>query len=144
MSPIRLVLREIRHRKVNFLLSVLGAAVAVAVATQRKTYALILESGASSLVAVAQRAYPWLPVWFLMFDRFRSDQWIAKVRAPLLMLHGEEDSVVPIDLGRDLFKLANDPKNFAPFLKAGHNDLWQNGAGRAAIEFLQAVQKPPI
>jgi fermentation-respiration switch protein FrsA (DUF1100 family) len=45
-----------------------------------------------------------------MFDRFRSDLAIGDVHVPVLFLHGDEDNVIPISLGRRLFELANEPK----------------------------------
>ena len=71
---------------------------------------------------------------------FRSDQRIAKVTAPLLVLHGAFDRVVPIELGEQLFALANEPKQFARFPQGTHADLDEHGALAAFRAFLA---KPP-
>jgi len=73
----------------------------------------------------------------LMKDPFRSDQRIGKVSAPLLILHGARDTVVPIDLGEKLFSLANEPKQFVRFAEATHADLDQHGALAAFRAFLE-------
>ncbi len=63
-----------------------------------------------------------------MKDQFRSDERIKKVTAPLLILHGMHDRVVPYAMGERLFDLANKPKHIVSFLDGGHEDLDNNGA----------------
>ena len=59
----------------------------------------------------------------MMRDQFRSDLWIGKVRAPVLVVHGENDTIVPISLGEQLYSLVRMPKRFVRVAGAGHNDL---------------------
>jgi uncharacterized protein len=47
-----------------------------------------------------------------MLDRFRSDLAIQNVHVPVLMVHGEEDDVIPVISARRLFELANELKTF--------------------------------
>ena len=90
---------------------------------------LILISPFSSLIDAAGYHYPWLPVSWLLKDRYRSDQYITRVNAPLLILHGTKDSVVPINLGRKLFELAPErsangiAKTFVELPRSDHNDI---------------------
>ena len=93
----------------------LGTGVAVALAATQRIGRLVLEAPFTSTADVAARIYWYLPVRFLMKDQFHSDQRIGKVTAPLLVLHGERDQVVPIALGERLFALANEPKRFVRF-----------------------------
>jgi fermentation-respiration switch protein FrsA (DUF1100 family) len=72
----------------------------------------------------------------LMKDQFHSDTRIAKVTAPLLILHGVHDQTVPYAMGEQLFNLANKPKHIVRFLDGGHEDLDQNGALDAVARFL--------
>ena len=67
---------------------------------------------------------------------FRSDLRIARVNAPLLVLHGERDRVVPIAFAERLFALAREPKRFVRFPEGGHVDLDEHGAMQAVREFL--------
>ena len=90
----------------------LGTGVATALAAAHEAAALVLDSPYSSAVEVAAAHYPIFPVKWLMFDRFRSDLAIGGVHIPILVLHGDEDDVIPISLGRRLFELANEPKTF--------------------------------
>ena len=79
----------------------LGAAVAVQTAGQREVRALILEAPFTSAVDVAVKTYPYLPARWLMKDRFESVNHIKFIGAPVLVIHGETDQVVPFALGQE-------------------------------------------
>lgn len=114
----------------------LGSGVAVALAAEKPVGRVILEAPFTSAVAVAALHYWYMPVRLLMKDQFRSDARIAKVKAPLLILHGVHDHVVPYTMGDRLFTLANEPKHIVRFLDGGHEDLDANGALHAVARFL--------
>lgn len=90
----------------------LGSSVATTLAATHEAAALVLDSPFSSAVDVAEARYGLFPVRWLMLDQFRSDLVIRDVRVPVLVAHGDRDGVIPIDLGRRLFDLANQPKTF--------------------------------
>ena len=73
-----------------------------------------------------------------MRDTFRSDERIARVRVPLLFMHGERDATIPIVFGERLFALAHEPKQFDRFPEGGHNDLDNYGATARARQFIGA------
>jgi hypothetical protein len=107
----------------------LGSAVAVRLAEARPPAALILQSGFSSMVDVARRIYPFLPVGWLMKDRYECSARIGSISSPLLMIHGEEDREIPPELARPLFDAAREPKEWCLVAGAGHNDLpWVGGS----------------
>jgi len=114
----------------------LGSGVAVVLAAQRPVGRVILEAPFTSAAAVAELHYWYLPVRLLMKDQFRSDERIGKVTAPLLILHGVHDHVVPYAMGERLFDTAAKPKHIVRFLDGGHEDLDQNGALDAVARFL--------
>jgi len=114
----------------------LGSGVAVALAAEKPVGRVILEAPFTSALAIGESRYWYLPVRLLMKDRFRSDRRIKKVTAPLLILHGVHDRVVPFSMGERLFELANQPKHIVRFLDGGHEDLDQNGALDAVGRFL--------
>ena len=66
-----------------------------------------------------------------MRDQFRSDLRIGKVRAPVLVVHGENDTVVPISLGERLYGLVRMPKRLVRVAGAGHNDLGAHAVAAA-------------
>ena len=114
----------------------LGSGVAVALAAEKPVARVVLESPFTSIADVASSIYWFLPVRWLIKDPFRSDLRIAKVTAPVLVLHGERDNVVPIALGERLYGLINAPKRFVRFPTAGHDDLGVNGALDIAKQFV--------
>ena len=117
----------------------LGTGVAVALAATHPVAAIILDAPFTSAAAVGAGHYPFLPVRWLIKDPFHSDRRIADVRAPVLVLHGALDGVVPIALGEELFALIPGPKQFVRFAAAGHNDLDRYGAVQTVREFLAKI-----
>ena len=77
----------------------------------------------TSAVDVGAQHYWFVPVRLLMKDRFRSDLRANKVTAPVLVVHGENDLVVPVTLGEQLYGLLRTPKRFVRIAGGGHNDL---------------------
>lgn len=114
----------------------LGTGVAVRLASEKPVGKLILEAPYTSTADVAASLYPWAPVRWLMKDQLRSDERIGAVHVPLLIMHGAQDGVIPIRFGERLFALANEPKRFIRYDKAGHNDLDDYGSGDAARAFI--------
>src|SRR5215470_15629821 len=113
----------------------LGSGVAVALAAQKPIGHLILQSPFTSAADVGMQQYWFVPVGLLMKDQFRSDLHIGKVTAPVLVLHGERDNIVPMALAERLYGLINAPKRFVRFAGIGHNDLGAE-AVEAAKQFL--------
>jgi uncharacterized protein len=74
----------------------------------------------------------------LMRDPFRSDRRIARVTAPLLIMHGTDDAVIPIASGERLFALAREPKQMVRFPGGGHDNLDGFGAIETARHFIGA------
>jgi uncharacterized protein len=116
----------------------LGTGVAVALAAEHKVGKVILDAPFTSAVDIGAAAYPFLPVRLLMHDTFRSDERIGKVTAPVLVLHGARDTIVPISYGERLYALIVAPKKFVRFAEGYHGDLDQYGAQVAVRDFLAA------
>jgi uncharacterized protein len=118
----------------------LGTAVATALAAERDIGALMLDAPFTSAVDVGAAAYPFVPVRWFMKDTFHSDERIGRVDAPLLVLHGEKDGVVPIAFGERLFKLAHEPKQMVRFPLGGHVNLDDYGAANEVRAFLSELR----
>jgi uncharacterized protein len=114
----------------------LGTAVAIQVAANRQPAGLVLESPFSSAVDVGSYLYPYLPVFLLLKDRFESMDYIGRVKAPILVMHGEEDRIVPARFGRKLFAAAPLPKTAYFFGGATHYTLYEHGAFERVRQFL--------
>jgi hypothetical protein len=117
----------------------LGSGVAVELARETAVRALVLEAPYTSIPDVGARHYPFLPVRTLARDRFENLAKIAAVEAPILVVHGARDNVVPFDLGRRLFDAAPEPKQSLFLADAGHNDLYGYGAGQSIVEWLDGL-----
>jgi uncharacterized protein len=118
----------------------LGTGVAVALAAGHPVGKLILEAPYTSIadVAVSRPQYRVFPIRWLLQDQFHSDERIAAVTAPLLVMHGGHDSTVPIRFGERLFALAHEPKELVRFPEGGHNNLDHYGAIETARHFIDA------
>jgi len=108
----------------------LGGAVAVNLASRRPCGGLIVQSSFTSARAMARRMFAIPLVEYVMKSRFDSLQKIRDVHAPILIVHGTLDEVVPLAMGQQLFAAAPDPKRFYPIEGAGHNNLLEVGGER--------------
>jgi fermentation-respiration switch protein FrsA (DUF1100 family) len=100
----------------------LGGAVALAVARESPPAGLVLQSTFTSVRDMARVHYPFIPAGVVP-DAYPSLRLIGGLDAPLLVLHGERDDIVPLSHGRALFDAAPEPKQFRSFSDLGHNDL---------------------
>lgn len=116
----------------------LGTGVAVAQAAERPVGRIILQAPFTSTADIAAGRYWWVPVRLLMKDQFRSDLRIGKVTAPVLVMHGDRDGVVPFALGERLYAMIKTPKQFVRFPGAGHLDLNGPRADEVAQDFIAA------
>jgi fermentation-respiration switch protein FrsA (DUF1100 family) len=115
----------------------LGTGPAVELAAREPVAGLIVESGFVSAFRVMTRV-PLLP-----FDRFPNLRHMRDVRAPVLVVHGTRDEVIPFSHGRRLFEAAPEPKQRLWVEGAGHNDLvWEAGGEywAALREFARVVE----
>jgi fermentation-respiration switch protein FrsA (DUF1100 family) len=113
----------------------LGSGIAVQIASQKQVGAVALNAPYTSTADVAARIYWWLPVRALMKDQFRSINFISKVKAPLLIVHGEQDTLIPLEFGRRLFAAANEPKEMEIIRGFGHEAMFEEVAWAREVEF---------
>jgi uncharacterized protein len=113
---------EVDPERVVYLGESLGASVALRLATERPPAALVLRSPFPSLAEVGRRHYPMLPVSLLLWDRYDSWALIGRVRAPLLVVAGGRDRIVPPGHSRRLFAAAPEPKRLVVLDGVDHND----------------------
>ena len=117
----------------------LGTGVAVQLAAMQDVAAVVLEAPYSSAVDVAAELYWWLPVRLLMRDQFRSIDHIGAVTAPLLVLHGQADAVIPFSQGQKLFNAAPGPKSFVPLPELGHEALFSPATWAREVAFIDGL-----
>jgi pimeloyl-ACP methyl ester carboxylesterase len=109
------------RERVLYLGESLGGAIALALAIERPPAGLVLQSTFTSVRNMARQHYPYIPR-ALVPNAYPSLERIRGLRAPLLVLHGSHDEIVPLMDGEALYEAAPDPKRIEVF-DAGHNDL---------------------
>jgi hypothetical protein len=114
----------------------LGTGVAVAIAAEQDLAKVVLEAPYTSTADIAAAVYPIVPVRYLMKDQFRSDERIVRVKEPVLVLHGDRDTIIPIEFGQRLFALVPGVKRFALFPGGAHEGLDAHGALIEAKKFI--------
>ncbi len=105
----------------------LGSGVVSELARRGFGRALILISPYTSIPAVAKRVVPILPTGLLMRDRFDTATKAASIAHPVLIVHGTDDQLIPVSMGRTLHREFDDSE-LLEVPGAGHNDLYARGA----------------
>jgi len=118
----------------------LGGAVAVLMAGEAPARGLIVESSFSSAPDVAAYHYPWLPVKLLMRTQLNAAEAIRRYQGPVLIVHGDADTIVPIRFGHKLFEAANEPKRLVTISGADHNDARRPQFYKALDQFLNELK----
>lgn len=121
----------------------LGSGVAVQLAAARPVGGVVLDAPYTSIVEVAAGAYPYFPVRWFLFDRYETLKYLPQVHAPLLVVHGEEDAVIPVEMGRAVYTAANGPKEIATFPGAGHSDHHLYGSGEEIRRWIERLRATP-
>jgi len=88
----------------------LGTGVATEIAQNKNFAGIILETPFTSMVEVGKTKYPFLPVRFLLKDKYESNKKIKNIKSPVLIMHGKVDNIVPFYMGKKMYELANEPK----------------------------------
>jgi len=88
----------------------LGTGVATEIAQNKNFAGIILESPFTSMVDAGKDKYPYLPVRFLLKDKYESNKKIKNINIPILIMHGKVDNIVPFNMGERMYQLANNPK----------------------------------
>lgn len=115
----------------------LGAGVAMEMAGLIEPMLVVLECPFTSLPDMAP-AYILAPFAYLaMVDRYDNLSKIGGLKAPLMIVHGEQDETVPVSMAKRLLATAETENKEGVFLPtAHHNDLWDHGAGERIIDFI--------
>ncbi len=99
----------------------LGASIASKLANKHTPAALIIESGFTSVPAMGQRLYPFLPIRWLTHFKYDTKKYVKNISCPVMVAHSKDDEIIPYHEGREIFAAAAEPKQFLEML-GGHND----------------------
>jgi uncharacterized protein len=122
----------------------LGSGVATRLATEVEVGAVLLEAPYTSIAAIAQQRFPFVPVDLLLQDRFDLIGRIGSVHAPVLVMAGGRDTIVPPAMSQAVFAAANEPKVLWLTPDAGHNDLVEAGAFDVVQAFVRRHWKAAL
>jgi uncharacterized protein len=114
----------------------LGAAVALQLSLRVRPSAIVLEGAFDSAANLAQARYPLFPAARLIRDRWDSLAIASAVPAPVLMLHGGQDRIVPARHAERLYAELPESKRFLRLEEAGHVDLFDHGASEVVFAWL--------
>ena len=101
----------------------IGGAIAAHLAKNKQAEALILESSFTSLLSIAKKQFPVFPIKQIARYSYDTSKIIAEIKIPTLIIHSKEDEIIPFTHGEELYKKANEPKQFLE-IKGSHNEGW--------------------
>jgi hypothetical protein len=123
--------REVDAGHVLYVGESLGGGVAIALAHEAPPAGVVLVSTFTSVRDMARRHYPFVPA-AVVPDAYPSLRLVGDLHAPLLVLHGDRDELVPLMFGEALFEAATCPKDMVVFPGVAHNDVIERAGPRWA------------
>ncbi len=99
----------------------LGANVSIELCSKVRPAALISESAFTSALEMGKKLFPFLPIKWLITVKYDALSKIENITVPKLIIHSEDDEIIPFQHGRRLFEAAPEPKEFYP-MRGGHNE----------------------
>lgn len=119
----------------------LGVAVAIETALRRKAGSIIVESGFTSVREMAKEMGVFKVISPIIPPNYNNLEKIAMLTIPKLIIHGDNDEIVPFSMGRSLYESANDPKYFYWIKGAGHNDTYLIGGQKYFVRIFSFIRE---
>jgi uncharacterized protein len=118
----------------------LGGAVAAELALRRPaSCAVVLDSTFTTMSEMGRREYPWIPIDWLLSERFETQSKLGRLSLPILLVHGERDGLVPVAMMKRLYRAAQEPKQQIVVTGAGHENALQAGGEELLMAITQLV-----
>jgi len=118
----------------------LGTGIATELAQNKNFAGVILETPFTSMINAAKEFYPYIPVNFLLKDRYENYKKIKNINSPILILHGEQDKIVPFKMGKKMYQLANEPKYFYFTKHDDHMMIYDDQLLSVLKDFIQGLR----
>ncbi len=118
----------------------LGSSVAAFLASEREVKHVLMLSAMTSMKEVVLNLMPFVPTLLLKGNEFETTQILSKIKAPVTLIHGDKDDLVPIAMGRELQKRLGDKSRLVVIPGASHNDFFFLGAKEIQSEVARAVE----
>ena len=91
------------------------------------------------MIDAAKTFYPYVPVSLLLKDKFDNKSKIKNINVPILIMHGEKDQIVPIEMGKKIFEMTNEPK-YSYFTKYDNHMMeYDENLVKALNSFLKSL-----
>jgi len=119
----------------------LGACVAIELSLKNRARCIIIESAFTSIKDMAKRLFPFVIFSSLLPDHYNNFVKIRNVTMPKLFIHGQKDTLVPLSMGKELFMISPEPKDFFPIEKAGHNDTFIVGGDEYFNKLISFIER---
>ena len=117
----------------------LGTGIVIEIAQNRNFAGVILETPFTSMVNAAKQFYPYIPINILLKDKYENEKKIRNINIPIIVMHGEEDTIVPFSMGKKIFEIANEPK-YSYFTKYDNHMMeYDNQLINALKKFLKSL-----
>ena len=117
----------------------LGTGVATHLSQNKNFAGVILETPFTSMIDTAKIFYPYIPVSLLLKDKFDNKSKIKNINVPVLIMHGEDDQIVPFFMGKKMYAIANEPKYFYFTKHDNHMMEYDENLVKALNSFLQSL-----
>jgi fermentation-respiration switch protein FrsA (DUF1100 family) len=114
------------------------------VAAHQQVAGIILQSAYSSLHDLAQQKIFWLrlyPTWLFPDQQLNSEAVLEHPHAPLLLVHGKQDRLIPFSHSQEIYRTALPPKTFVQLPDAGHNDIYDTNFDQYSSAVKRFVQR---
>ena len=112
----------------------LGTGVAIDLASRHTPATLTTISAYTSMTDMASRTAPWFPVKLILRHKFDSASKIAQVKSPILMIHGQSDTIIPHEMTQTLSRLTTAPTRTYYPASADHNDIFDVDTAELMIQ----------
>lgn len=106
----------------------LGAGPTTQLATEELVGAVVIESAFRSVPKIIREHNRWMPGWIFGRNRFDNESKVGEILSPIIVVHGELDTLIPYAHGRCLYDLAPEPKAFLDIHGEHHEGFWKSGA----------------
>lgn len=134
----------IQRKNMVFYGESLGTGIAVQMATEGPSAAVVLDAPYTSLPDVGAYRYPFVPIFWIMEDKYLSINKIKNIKTSLLVLQAGKDFVIPPHFARKLYEAAEPPKKILLNPSAGHNTIYaSDDIVEGIFAFLRDIEARP-
>lgn len=119
----------------------LGTGVAIDLASRKAVAAMVLFAPYTSMDDMAKVLAPWVPAGIILKHHFLSEEKIRHLKIPILIVHGENDRMIPPEMSRRLARAASGAQVRTLFVDSGHNDIFESAGQAVDAAMTELIQQ---